>query len=93
MKMMLLGPPQVVAVAGKVAVVRGHQSWAVLARILLADRPLYRRRLAVELFPETVDPLGAMRLCLPALRRALGRETLLGDPIEPRLPPGTEVDV
>ena len=93
MKIRLLGPPQVVDHAGQVAAVRGHQSWAVLARILLAERPLYRRQLAAELFPDTVDPLGALRWCLAALRRALGRETLLGDPIEPRLPPGTEVDV
>lgn len=73
--------------------VRGHQSWAVLARVLLSERPLHRRQLAHELFPDTVDPLGALRWCLAALRRALGRETLLGDPIEAHLPPGTDVDV
>ncbi len=93
MKIRLLGPPQVVDEAGQIALVRGHQSWAVLARILLADRPVHRRQLAAELFPDTVDPLGALRWCLAALRRALGRETFVGDPIEARLPTGTAVDV
>ena len=93
MKIKLLGPPQVVDDAGQIAVVRGYQSWAVLARVLLADRPLHRRQLAAELFPETVDPLGALRWCLAALRRALGAETFVGDPIEARLPVGTTVDV
>ncbi|MBK8159953.1 MAG: hypothetical protein IPK59_14695 [Rhodospirillaceae bacterium] len=73
--------------------VRGHQAWAVLARILLTERPIYRRDLAAELFPDTVDPLGSVRWCLASLRRAIGRETLSGDPIMANLPVGTHVDV
>lgn len=76
---------------GKLQLCRGHQSWAVLARVLLSERPLHRRQLAAELFSDTADPLGALRWCLAALRLSLGRETLLGDLIEARLPPGTNV--
>ena len=74
--------------------VRGLQAWGALARILLSPRALDRRQLATELFPDTVDPLGAVRWCLAALRRALGSgEALRGDPVESNLPIGTWVDV
>ena len=66
---------------------RGLQAWAVLARVLLSDRPLARRELVGELFPETSDPLGSLRWCLAALRRALqAPDSLTGDPIRPELP-------
>jgi DNA-binding SARP family transcriptional activator len=89
----LLGRPAVIGEDGAMRTVRGHQSWAVLARVLLSDRPVERRRLAAELFPDTQDPLGALRWCLAALRRATGAETLQGDPIGADLPAGTTVDV
>jgi DNA-binding SARP family transcriptional activator len=88
----LLGVPEIVASDGRPCPVRGLQAWAVLARVLLSDRPLSRRQLAAELFPETVDPLGALRWCLAALRRALGPEALTGDPIVPNLPSGCRID-
>lgn len=72
---------------------RGHQAWAVLARLLTDDRPVSRRRLAGELFGEAEDPLGALRWCLAQLRRQLGPGTLVGDPIEHRLPEGTRLDI
>jgi DNA-binding SARP family transcriptional activator len=56
---------------------RGRKSWAVLARVALADLPLSRRQLAEELFAETDDPLAALRWCLADLRRALGLPGLL----------------
>jgi DNA-binding SARP family transcriptional activator len=56
---------------------RGRKSWAVLARVTLAERPPTRRQLADELFAETDDPLAALRWCLADLRRALGLPGLL----------------
>ncbi len=94
MKIQLLGVPAIVDAAGQARTVRGHQAWALLARVLMSTRPLSRRELAVELFPETVDPLGSLRWCLASLRRALNcPEALLGDPVDATLPGGTEIDV
>jgi DNA-binding SARP family transcriptional activator len=66
---------------------RGLKSWAVLARVALAGRPVGRRELAGELFGEADDPLGALRWSLSDLRRSFGLPSLLcGDPLS--LPPG-----
>lgn len=92
MQIRLLGNPEIVTDDGTLSPVRGLQTWAVLARILLSDRPLPRRQLAAELFPETADPLGALRWCLAALRRVLGPQTLTGDPVIANLPPGCRID-
>lgn len=74
--------------------VRGHQAWALLARVVLARAPLDRRSLASELFPETVDPLGSLRWCLASLRKALNAsECLNGDPVECNFAGDIEVDV
>lgn len=89
----LIGKPNVTLDDGTVVRVPGHQPWAVLARLVLADRPLARRQIAAELFCDAADPLGALRWCLAALRKALGPQTLRGDPIELNLSPGTLVDV
>ena len=90
----LLGSPCITDEHGTVQVVRGLQAWGALARILLSPRPVDRRQLASEMFPDTVDPLGAVRWCLAALRGALGSsEALRGDPIEANLPAGTSVDI
>ncbi len=90
----LLGEPEILGQDGRPRPVRGHQAWALLARVLLARRPLDRRGLAAELFPETADPLGSLRWCLASLRQALdSSESLRGDPIEPNLCPGVFVDV
>jgi DNA-binding SARP family transcriptional activator len=61
---------------------RGQKSWAVLARIALADRPITRSALADELFCDAADPLGALRWALADLRRCCqDPELLRGDPL------------
>ena len=93
MRLRLLGTPYVASDAGGPAV-RGMQAWGLLARVLLADRPLTRRELAAELFPETADPLGSLRWCLASVRRAVGApDFLTGDPVRPGLPEHVSVDV
>ena len=93
MRVRLLGTPQI-SDGDEVRPVRGFQVWALLARVLLADRPLTRRELAAELFPETADPLGSVRWCLAAVRRALSSPGFLtGDPIRTDLPEQVTVDV
>lgn len=90
----LLGRPAIVDGCGVQQAVRGLQPWALLARILLSPRDVSRREIAAELFPESVDPLGSVRWCLAALRRALGSaEALRGDPIKHNLPAETQVDI
>lgn len=90
----LIGAPTIVDRTGTVREVRGQKPWAVLARVLLSDRPMTRRELSAELFPEADDPLGALRWCLAGLRKALGSAALLtGDPVSPDLPSWIAVDV
>ena len=94
MDIRLIGKPAILANDGAPRPVRGHQSWALLARILLAERPLSRRQLSAELFPSADDPLGALRWCLAGLRRALGSaDVLTGDPVVAGLPAATCLDV
>jgi tetratricopeptide (TPR) repeat protein len=94
MKIQLIGKPTITSDQEELRPVRGHQAWAVLARVLLSPRPLDRRRLADDLFPEAEDPLGALRWCLANLRRALNApQALSGDPVIANLPNGTWVDV
>ena len=90
----LLGEPAICDPAGTEQVVRGHQAWALLARVLLTPRPIDRRSLAAELFPEVADPLGALRWCLAALRKALDcPNCLTGDPVVFGFPGVIAVDV
>ncbi|HEY0373321.1 MAG TPA: hypothetical protein VGC94_00895 [Amnibacterium sp.] len=79
----LLGRPAVEAGDGAPpAHPRGRKTWALLARIALADRPVARAELAHALFPEADDPLGALRWSLADLRRALGSpDVARGDPL------------
>lgn len=94
MEIRLIGRPEILDDTGSVRPVRGHQSWALLARILMTQTPLSRRTLSVELFDSADDPLGALRWSLAALRRAFAsREVLVGDPVVATLPVGTLVDV
>ncbi|KAB1120438.1 AfsR/SARP family transcriptional regulator [Neorhizobium galegae] len=94
LKICLIGRPAIVADSGGEQFLRSHQAWALLARLVLQKRPIDRRRLAGELFPETQDPLGALRWCLGAIRKTLGApESLRGDPVQLKFPPDTEVDV
>ncbi len=60
----------------------GAKAWALLAYVAGSARPCSRAELAGLLFGSAVDPLGALRWNLAALRRLLGtREALTGDPI------------
>lgn len=94
MEIRLIGRPAILDDAGIARPVRGHQSWALLARLLLSDRPLSRRMLCSELFPAAADPLGALRWCLAGLRKAIGSPAAFtGDPVVAALPDGAVVDV
>jgi DNA-binding SARP family transcriptional activator len=90
----LLGPPEIERDGGVVAPPRGPKAWAVLAYLVLAERPVARTQLAGLIFGDADDPLGALRWSLAQLRRAVGGAgTLRGDPLELALPAGTAVDV
>jgi DNA-binding SARP family transcriptional activator len=90
----LLGRPWIEGDGRRLPSPRGRKAWALLAYLLLTDRPLSRRHLAELLFSEADDPLGALRWTLAELRRALGAPELLGgDPVAPTLREGVEVDV
>jgi DNA-binding SARP family transcriptional activator len=90
----LLGKPQLECDQVLVPPPRGRKTWALLAYLLLCERPPPRSRVASVLFSEADDPLGALRWSLADLRRTLGGAAVVaGDPIELRLPPGACVDV
>jgi DNA-binding SARP family transcriptional activator len=90
----LLGRPSIVRDDEDVSrLVRGRKSWALLARVLLTSRPVSRREIASELFSDAIDPLGSVRWCLASLRRAIGPQAFVGDPIQINLPAGAKVDV
>jgi DNA-binding SARP family transcriptional activator len=67
----LLGPPRLEDRTESHPSPRGQKSWALFARVALAERPVSRRELVDELFTEANDPFGALRWCLADLRRAL----------------------
>ena len=78
----LLGRPRIEDDGQPCRQPRGFKSWALLARVALAERPVPRRELAAELFSDAEDPLGALRWSLADLRRSLGVPAALrGDPI------------
>jgi len=79
----LLGQPRTSDGSGRPCQApRRKKSWALLARVALAERPLPRGELAGELFGEADDPLGALRWCLADLRRCCGDPRLLrGDQV------------
>ena len=88
----LLGPPEIERDRVVAVPPRGHKAWAVLAYLVLAERPVGRARLAGLIFGDADDPLGALRWTLAQLRRALGEaEALRGDPLE--MGPPADVDV
>jgi len=90
----LLGQPALERDGAPLPPPRGRKSWALLAYLLLADRPPGRRQLAELLFADADDPLGALRWTLAELRRALGDAGLFaGDPVAARLGDGVVVDV
>ncbi len=90
----LLGSPRIERSSGDEYQVRSRKSWALLAYLLLNDRPPTRSELASLLYSEADDPLRALRWNLSEIRRALGEgASLEGDPVTLALPPDTVVDV
>jgi DNA-binding SARP family transcriptional activator len=89
----LLGKPRVERDGQVVDGPRGYKGWALLAYVLLAERPPTRDELVAQLFSEADDPFGALRWNLSAMRRALPGAELGDDPLELTLPPDTFVDV
>lgn len=90
----LLGQPRVDRTSGPDYQVRSRKSWALLAYLLLSERPPARAQLADLLFTEADDPLRALRWNLSEVRRALGdTASLEGDPVVLELPADTTVDV
>ena len=90
----LLGPPAIERDGRPVRPPRGRKAWALLAYLLLAERPPSRRQLAELLFADADDPLGALRWTLAELRRALGAPDVLHRrPGRPPLGAGVTVDV
>lgn len=90
----LLGVPRVVRDDQPVPAPRGQKAWALLAYLLLGQRPVSRPHLAGLLFADANDPLGALRWNLSELRRALG-DPLRGDmpALAPALEAGADVHV
>ena len=90
----LLGRPRLEVDGAEGYRYRSRKSWAVLAFLLLAERPPTRSRLASLLFAEADDPLRALRWSLAEIRRGLGPGAALdGDPVRLTLPPDATVDV
>ena len=78
----LLGAPSVETSGASTPAPRARKTWALLAYLLLAERPQTRQRLASLFFPEAQDPLGALRWSLADLRRSLRPHVQLGgDPV------------
>ena len=90
----LLGRPRIESSSGDAYQFRSRKSWALLAFLVLNDRPPSRRQLASLLFSEADDPLRALRWNLSEIRRSLGDGgSLEGDPVVLRLPADAVVDV
>ncbi len=90
----LLGRPRIQSSTGEVYQFRSRKSWAVLARLILSERPPTRGELATLLFAEADDPLRALRWGLSEIRRSLGDDgSIGGDPVVLRLPADSAVDV
>jgi DNA-binding SARP family transcriptional activator len=90
----LLGRPRVESTGDEPYRFRSRKSWALLAYLLLAERPPSRSQLAGLLFAEAGDPLAALRWSLAEIRRVVADGgSIDGDPVVLTLPPFTVVDV
>lgn len=90
----LLGRPRIEGRSGNVHKFRGRKSWAVLAYLIMAERPPTRSQLASLLFAEADDPLAALSWSLAEIPRGLGYEGRVeGDSVVLQLAPGVVVDV
>jgi DNA-binding SARP family transcriptional activator len=78
----LLGRPCLTGTGAEPYRMRSRKSWALLAYLLLTERPTGRGRLAELLFAEADDPLRALRWSLAEIRRAMGAHgSIEGDPV------------
>jgi DNA-binding SARP family transcriptional activator len=90
----LLGRPRLTVEGADGYRFRSRKSWAVLAFLVLGERPPTRAQLATILFPDADDPLGALRWALAEIRKGIGPGgSVDGDPVHLTLPVGTTVDV
>jgi len=89
----LLGRPRITRGPAGAYKFRSRKSWALLAYLILSERPPARSQLASLLFGGADDPVRALRWSLAEIRRALGDGSVDGDPVMLRLPPGAAVDV
>ena len=90
----LLGRPHADRAAGRAYTFRSQKSWAILAYLILSERPPARGQLASLLFTEAGDPLRALRWNLSEIRRCLdGDGSVDGDPVALHLASDAVVDV
>jgi DNA-binding SARP family transcriptional activator len=90
----LLGRPRVSRPGGDAYQCRSRKSWALLAYLILSERPPTRSQLSSLLFGDADDPQRALRWSLAEIRRCLeGDGTLNGDPVILRLEPDVLVDL
>ncbi len=91
---LLLGRPRIDRPDGPAPTLRGSKTWALLAALILARRPLSREWAAETFFGSADDPRAALRWAVAELRRKLADAvTVEGDPLVLRLAETTSVDV
>src|SRR5690349_13882301 len=94
LSLQLLGRPRIVHTSGEAYQFRSRKSWALLAYLVLSERPPSRSQLAQLLFSEAEDPQRALRWNLSEIRRGLGGQASVeDDPVQLRLPRDAVVDV
>lgn len=67
----LLGPPLLGSELGPQPLRLRPKTWALLARIAIAGKPLSRSAVAAEIFPDALDRLASLRWHLADLKRSL----------------------
>jgi DNA-binding SARP family transcriptional activator len=90
----LLGRPWIDRGPAEAYQFRSRKSWALVAYLLLAERPPTLSQLASLLFADADDPLRALRWSLAEIRRALETDgSVDGDPVTLTLADTAVVDV
>jgi tetratricopeptide (TPR) repeat protein len=90
----LLGRPRIARTAGDVYKFRSRKSWALLAYLILSDRPPTRSQMVSLLFADADDPIRALRWSLAEIRRSLDDDgSVSGDPLVLQLAPDAVADV
>ena len=91
----LLGDPRIERDGEIVNPPRGRKAWALLAYLILSERPPSRQAVTEVLFPEAADPFAALRWTLSELRRVTDWPTTAigGDPLHLELPAGHRIDL